>query len=100
MDALRRVLQNSGQLTAQPSPYQAIRQAASETGTDFDYLWRTAKRESGLDPSARASTSSATGLFQFTNQTWLSMVGNCLPWLATASLGQPWPAIVVHGQPW
>ena len=56
MDALRRVLQNSGQLTAQPSPYQAIRQAASETGTDFDYLWRTAKRESGLDPSARAST--------------------------------------------
>ena len=68
------MLQNSGQLTAQPSPYQAIRQAASETGTDFDYLWRTAKRESGLDPSARASTSSATGLFQFTNQTWLSMV--------------------------
>ena len=74
MDALRRVLQNSGQLKAQPSPYQAIRQAASETGTDFDYLWRTAKRESGLNPNARASTSSATGLFQFTNQTWLSMV--------------------------
>ena len=54
--------------------YAAIKTASSETGVDFDYLWRTAKRESSLDPEARAKTSSATGLFQFTNDTWLRMV--------------------------
>ncbi|MEM6625986.1 MAG: hypothetical protein AAF719_04715 [Pseudomonadota bacterium] len=57
-----------------PNVYAAIKAASQETGVDFDYLWRTAKRESSLDPSARAQTSSATGLFQFTNDTWLRMV--------------------------
>jgi hypothetical protein len=50
----------------------AIRRAASATGVDFDFLLRTAKRESGLNPSAKAPTSSAAGLFQFVDQTWLS----------------------------
>ncbi len=49
----------------------AIRRAASATGVDFDFLLRTAKRESGLNPQARAPTSSAAGLFQFVDQTWL-----------------------------
>jgi hypothetical protein len=49
----------------------AIRDAARATGASFDYLLRTAQRESNLDPAAKASTSSATGLFQFTDQTWL-----------------------------
>lgn len=53
---------------------EAIRRGAAETGTDFDYLLRTAERESALDPRARAPTSSATGLFQFIEQTWLGMV--------------------------
>ncbi len=53
---------------------QAIRQGADRTGTDFDYLVRTAQRESSLDPQAKARTSSASGLFQFIEQTWLSMV--------------------------
>ena len=52
----------------------AIRTAASKTGVDFDYLLRTAERESGLKSQAKAKTSSATGLFQFIDQTWLSMV--------------------------
>jgi len=52
----------------------ALRTAASATGADFDYLVRTARRESNFDPSAKASTSSATGLFQFTSETWLRMV--------------------------
>lgn len=55
---------------------EAIRRGAAETGTDFDYLLRTAERESALDPHARAPTSSATGLFQFIEQTWLAMVHN------------------------
>ncbi len=49
-----------------------VRGAASATGIDFGFLLRTAKRESGLLPGARAATSSAAGLFQFVEQTWLS----------------------------
>lgn len=53
---------------------RAIRNAASVTGADFDYLVKTARRESNFDADARARTSSATGLFQFTESTWLRMV--------------------------
>ncbi|MEH3148132.1 MAG: lytic transglycosylase domain-containing protein [Methylobacterium frigidaeris] len=53
---------------------EAIRQGAEKTGIGFDYLLATAKRESGLDPAARAGTSSATGLFQFIEQTWLGVL--------------------------
>jgi len=52
----------------------AIRQGAEKTGAGFDYLLKTAQRESALEPDAKAKTSSATGLFQFIEQTWLSMV--------------------------
>lgn len=52
----------------------ALRAASSATGVDFGYLVKTAQRESNFDPSAKASTSSATGLFQFTNTTWLDTV--------------------------
>ena len=74
MEALRLALHNSGTLKTQATPHAAVSQAARETGVDFDYLWRTAKRESGLNPTARASTSSAAGLFQFTSGTWMRMV--------------------------
>ena len=53
---------------------QALQQASRATGTDFDYLLETARRESGLNPNAVAKTSSATGLFQFIEQTWLGTV--------------------------
>ena len=43
----------------------AIRQASQATGASFNYLLATAQVESGLDPQAGASTSSARGLFQF-----------------------------------
>src|SRR4051794_20012173 len=49
----------------------AIKQAASSTGTSFEYLLATAKIESNFNPSASASTSSARGLYQFIDQTWL-----------------------------
>jgi hypothetical protein len=49
----------------------ALRGAADQTGADFDYLLNTAMRESSLNPDAKAATSSATGLFQFVEQTWL-----------------------------
>ncbi len=49
----------------------SIARAAQRTGVDFDYLLAQAKLESGLDPSAKARTSSATGLYQFIDSTWL-----------------------------
>jgi hypothetical protein len=52
----------------------AIKQAANSTGTSFEYLLTTAKMESNFNPSAKASTSSARGLFQFIDQTWLGTV--------------------------
>jgi hypothetical protein len=51
---------------------QAIQRASDATGVDFSFLLGTAKRESGYNPRARASSSSAAGLFQFVDQTWLS----------------------------
>ncbi|NBB16247.1 transglycosylase SLT domain-containing protein [Caulobacter sp. SLTY] len=51
---------------------QAIKRASDATGVDFSFLLGTAKRESGLKPHAKAQTSSAAGLFQFVEQTWLS----------------------------
>jgi hypothetical protein len=50
----------------------AIRQASQATGASFNYLLATAQVESGLDPQAGASTSSARGLFQFIEQNWLA----------------------------
>ncbi len=50
----------------------AIQRASQATGVDFSFLMKTAGRESGMNPSARAGSSSAAGLFQFVEQTWLS----------------------------
>lgn len=52
----------------------AIREAADKTGVSFDVLYNIARRESSLDPQAKAKTSSAAGLFQFIEQTWLGAV--------------------------
>jgi len=52
----------------------ALKHAAAATGSDFHYLLGTAMRESSLKPNAQSSTSSAAGLFQFIDQTWLGLV--------------------------
>jgi hypothetical protein len=49
----------------------AIQRASAATGVDFSFLLGAAKRESGFNPSAKAPTSSAAGLFQFVEQTWM-----------------------------
>ena len=62
---------NPASANGAPQITGAIRQAAQSTGISFDYLLTTAQIESNLNPSAQASTSSAKGLYQFIDQTWL-----------------------------
>src|SRR3546814_8318878 len=50
----------------------AIAQASRRTGMDFGYLYKQARNESGLRPDAKARTSSATGRYQFIDQSWLA----------------------------
>lgn len=52
----------------------SIRHASKQTGVDFGYLMAQAAQESSFQPEAKASTSSATGLYQFLDSTWMSMV--------------------------
>lgn len=54
----------------------AIQKASAKTGVDFAYLLEKADAESNFDAAAKAKTGSATGLFQFIEKTWLSMVKN------------------------
>lgn len=63
----------------------ALKGAADATGAGFDYLLRTAQRESSLNPSAKAPTSSARGLFQFIDQTWLQVLKEDGPSLGLAA---------------
>ena len=57
----------------------AIRDAARSTGASFEYLLTAARMESNLNPAAQATTSSAKGLYQFIDQTWLATLKNAGP---------------------
>ncbi len=50
----------------------AIRLSSVRTGVDFSYLMKLAAAESNFKPASKAATSSATGLYQFTHDTWLN----------------------------
>lgn len=52
----------------------ALRRASAATGVDFQFLLEQARTESSLNPKAQTATSSARGLFQFIESTWLDMV--------------------------
>ena len=72
----------------------AIASASSKTGVDFGFLVNQARIESGFNPAARAATSTATGLYQFTKQTWLGTLKahgakHDLGWAANAISQQP-----------
>jgi hypothetical protein len=81
------VLPNPSPAVGQPTPQSgisraassvanAIQRAAQTTGASFEYLLATAKVESNFNPDLKAKSSSATGLFQFIEQTWLGMMKN------------------------
>src|SRR3954468_22206078 len=52
----------------------AIHKASAKTGVDFKYLVAQAGQESSFKPDAKASSSSASGLYQFIESTWLNMI--------------------------
>jgi hypothetical protein len=57
-----------------PNIASSLVRAGQKSDVDFDYLLQTAMRESSLDPHAKAKTSSAVGLFQFLDSTWLEVM--------------------------
>jgi hypothetical protein len=70
----------------------AIARAAQATGVDFNYLLAQARLESSLDPAARAPTSSAAGLYQFTRGTWLRTLERHGP-----EHGMDWAGTMIDG---
>ena len=62
--------------------------AGDRNGVDFDYLLQTAMRESSLNPQAKAQSSSAVGLFQFLESTWLQVMKEQGPRLGYGEIAQ------------
>jgi soluble lytic murein transglycosylase-like protein len=52
----------------------AIRLASLRTGVEFSYLMELASIESSFNPQARAKTTTASGLYQFKEESWLDAV--------------------------
>jgi hypothetical protein len=69
-----RVLRNTGRYEAPLEILAFIDAASAMTRIDFDYLLRTAALESSFNPDLEAATSSAAGLYQFVEQSWLYMM--------------------------
>lgn len=59
---------------ATPALVTSIRQAARATNIDFGLLMAQAQQESDFRPDAKAAGSTATGLYQFIDATWLGLV--------------------------
>ncbi len=61
-------------ISVPPEIATSLVKAGDKSDVDFDYLLQTAIRESSLNPGAKARSSSATGLFQFLDSTWLEVM--------------------------
>jgi hypothetical protein len=73
---------------------ETIVKAAASTGVDPAYLMALADKESSFRPDNRAATSSAEGLFQFLEATWLEMMRGF-----GAKHGLDREAAAIQGQP-
>lgn len=65
---------SAGDLRLPANVAMSIVRASAGTGVDLKLLIAVAHRESAFKPEARARTSSATGLYQFIDSTWLTAV--------------------------
>lgn len=66
---------HAGPVFAAPPPIiAAIVKASVATGAEFEFLLKTAALESSFNHDTEAKTSSAVGLFQFVENTWLVMI--------------------------
>ena len=74
LSAARQRTETLGRYKVDSAVAGALRNAAQATGMDFEVLAAKAAMESGFRADAQASTSSARGLFQFIDQTWLGVV--------------------------
>lgn len=78
MDSLTKTIHNSSLAglagKAPQNVLKAIKNASVNTGVDFSYMVQQAAVESSFNAKAKAKGSSATGLYQFIESTWLSMV--------------------------
>lgn len=75
MDLTAKTLQNNALLKNVPrSISQAIQTASARVGVDFSYMVEQAAAESNFRPEIKAKTSSATGLYQFIESTWMGMM--------------------------
>lgn len=79
----------------------AIAKAAQATSVDFHFLLAQAEVESAMNPGARATTSSATGLYQFIESTWFDTMkkhgprfgfGHIADQIAVTASGSAWVA--------
>ncbi|MCB9989788.1 MAG: transglycosylase SLT domain-containing protein [Rhodospirillales bacterium] len=59
---------------AAPQVLHAIKTASARTGVNFAYLMEQAAAESSFNAKAESKSSSASGLYQFIESTWLNMV--------------------------
>lgn len=76
-NALKSLENNALAALSQRAPQgvmNAIKEASAKTGVSFSYLMGKAAAESNFNPDAKAKTSSATGLFQFIDSTWMDMM--------------------------
>jgi hypothetical protein len=81
-------ISNKYQGVASKQVVSAVQRAAARTGTDFSYLMEKASTESSFDTQAKSKSSSATGLFQFIESTWLNMVKQFGPAFGLGNLAQ------------
>lgn len=66
--------EDAGSLGIDRGVLAAIRLGSVRTGVEFSYLMELAAAESNFNPVVQVPGSSATGLYQFTRDTWLDTV--------------------------
>jgi hypothetical protein len=70
----RRAREDAERLNISSEVLAAIQLSHMRTGVAFDYLAELAAVESRFNPATRSATSTAAGLYQFTEETWLQVM--------------------------